>query len=180
MEVNLKKESWHFKLNKWSQREEPRHWSLCPYFWLTVWNLIIAPLRLPFRAAEWLGDRFIKGSRVEGVVNRTLDRVIMADTPVWMQKIDRWFDRNSHIIRKIVLTVLLLFLVSLFTAAVIFEGWLAFLKFLCIILVALAMTVGTALVTVGLDAIKHSEAWKMLKGMWRSFMDKACPGIIWE
>lgn len=180
MEVNLKKESWHFKLNKWSQRKEPRHWSLCPYFWLTVWNLTIAPLRLPFRAAEWLGDRFIKGSRLDGAVNRTLGRMVMADTPVWMQKTESWFDRNGHVLRKIWIGFMLLLLASSFTAVVVSGGWLVLLKFLGILLVAFVVLVGAALVTIGVDEIKHSEAWKMLKGMWRSFMDKACPGIIWE
>ena len=102
MEVNLKKESWHFKLNRWSLRRDPNYWSLCPYFWLTVWNMIIFLPRLPFRAVEGLGDRLFEGTRVAGTVNRTFDRIMMAKKPGWMQKLDSWFSRlDPQIFAKI-------------------------------------------------------------------------------
>jgi hypothetical protein len=56
------------------------------------------------------------------------------------------------------------------------EGWIGLLKILLLI--------GGLLVGIGLIAIlavlMESDVWQMAKGMWRSFMDKACPAINWD
>ena len=52
-EIKLSKKSWHFKLMKftWGQNT-PNLWSFCPYFWLTIFNLIILPFSLIIRGFQ--------------------------------------------------------------------------------------------------------------------------------
>lgn len=40
MEITLNKNGWHRKLQEFVFRNPPRHNSLCPYFWLTVFCFI--------------------------------------------------------------------------------------------------------------------------------------------
>jgi len=181
MEVNLKKESWHFRLNRWSLRRDPNYWSLCPYFWLTVWNMITFLPRLPFRAVEGLGDRLFGGTRVAGTVNRTFDRIMMAKKPKWMQKLDSWFSRlDAEIFTKIWLGIMGSMVLLGFGGIIWTEGWIGLLKILIAIAGLLIGIVFIALFTVGMYGIQDSEAWQMAKGMWRSFMDKVCPAINWD
>ena len=44
--ITFKKNSWHYKFNKWAGEAESGPWinatsckSICPYFWCTVWNI---------------------------------------------------------------------------------------------------------------------------------------------
>jgi len=177
MEVNLKKESWHFRLNRWSLRRDPNHWSLCPYFWLTVWNMITFLPRLSFRAVKGLGDRLFGGTRVAGVVNRTFDRIIMAEKPGWMQKLDRWFSRlDPEIFAKIWLGFIGSIVLLSFGSIIWTEGWIGLLK---ILLVIGGLLVGIVLIAL-FSLLLDSDALEMAKGMWRSFMDKVCPAINWD
>jgi len=177
MEVNLKKESWHFRLNRWSLRRDPKHWSLCPYFWLTVWNMITFLPRLPFRAVEGLGDRLFEGTRVAGTVNRTFDRIMMAKKPGWMQKLDSWFSRlDPQIFAKIWLGFIGSMVLLIFGRVIWTDGWISLLK---IVLVVGGFLLGTGLIFL-LAVLMESDVWQMAKGMWRSFMDKVCPAINWD
>ena len=180
MEVNLKKESWHFRLNRWSLRKDPHHWSLCPYFWLTVWHMITFLPSLPFRAVEGLGDRLVSGTKIEGPINRTFDRIMMADEPKWMQRLGKWFDRSTTVGIKIWLGFIGSLVLLSFGSVIWTEGWIGLLKILMLIGGMLIGLVLVAFLTIGMGTITESDAWKMCKGMWRSFIDKACPGINWE
>jgi protein-S-isoprenylcysteine O-methyltransferase Ste14 len=41
----LKKTSWHCKLMKWTWKFSPEDFThLCPYFWLTIFNIILSPI----------------------------------------------------------------------------------------------------------------------------------------
>lgn len=46
MEVTLNRNGWHAKLHKWVTGKQPTHWSLCPYFWKTLFFMAISPLVL--------------------------------------------------------------------------------------------------------------------------------------
>ena len=181
MEVNLKKESWHFRLNRWSLRRDPHHWSLCPYFWLTVWHMIIFLPRLPFRAVEGLGDRLFGGTKIEGAVNRAFDRIMMAEKPGWMEKLDSWFSRlDPQIFTKIWLGVIGSIVLLTFGGIIWTEGWIGLLKILLVVGGLLAGIVLIAFLTIGMDRVRESDTLQMCKGMWRSFMDKVCPAINWD
>jgi hypothetical protein len=143
--------------------------------------MIIFLPRLPFRAVEGLGDRLFEGTRVAGTVNRTFDRIMMAKKPGWMQKLDSWFNRlDPQIFAKILLGFIGSMALLGFGGIIWTEGWMGLLKILLLIGGLLIGIVLIALFSIGMQGIQDSEAWQMCKGMWRSFMDKACPAINWE
>lgn len=50
MEVKLRRDGWHFRLQKWVFGEVPYQNNFCPYFWLTIFCLVASPFKL-----AWLG-----------------------------------------------------------------------------------------------------------------------------
>lgn len=46
MNVNLSKNSWHYKLQQFSYGCDPYDYNLCPYFWNTVFCIVGLPLTL--------------------------------------------------------------------------------------------------------------------------------------
>ena len=54
-EVKLSKKSWHYVLMKFTWgKNTPQLWSFCPYFWLSIFNVIILPLTFVFRSIQWV------------------------------------------------------------------------------------------------------------------------------
>ena len=112
-----------------------------------------------------------------GVVNRTFDRIIMAEKPGWMQKLDSWFSRlDAQIFAKIWLGVIGSMVLLGFGGIIWTEGWIGLLK---ILLLVGGLLAGLVLIAV-FSLLLESDTLEMAKGMWRSFMDKACPAINWD
>jgi uncharacterized membrane protein len=44
--ITLSKSSWHYRLQVWANYEgkEPTYWSICPYFWSTIFICLISPI----------------------------------------------------------------------------------------------------------------------------------------
>ena len=43
--ITLSKKSWHYKLHVWvNDGIEPSFWSICPYFWTTLFMCLIYPI----------------------------------------------------------------------------------------------------------------------------------------
>lgn len=56
MEVNLSKNGWHYKLQRFMFGEKtPQLDSLCPYFWLTIMCVFLIPIWGPFRLLHYAG-----------------------------------------------------------------------------------------------------------------------------
>ena len=50
----FKKSAWHARLMKYIWNLGPRDFDyMCPYFWLSVFNVIIAPVVLPIKFVFW-------------------------------------------------------------------------------------------------------------------------------
>jgi len=55
--ISLNKKSWHYKLQKFILRNAmPQMFNFCPYFWLTIFCIIVSPIMLPIRFLEWMLD----------------------------------------------------------------------------------------------------------------------------
>lgn len=52
MEVTLSKRAWHVKLYKFVWGKQPPFFSLCPYFWLTIFNMLVA--MIPVAIFKWI------------------------------------------------------------------------------------------------------------------------------
>ena len=69
LEVKLSKNSWHYKLQGFILKEDrPELHSLCPYFWLTIFCLLISPFTLLYRLIMLFVNTFMKYRK------RVLDR----------------------------------------------------------------------------------------------------------
>lgn len=59
MEVNLKSNGWYNKLQDWTLGNmKPNLFSLCPYFWLTIFCIIISPLTLIYKTIKYIVIKF--------------------------------------------------------------------------------------------------------------------------
>lgn len=54
MQVNLKKNGWHRRLQLFVFEDAPRYGSLCPYFWFTVACLWLSPFVSMYRGLVWI------------------------------------------------------------------------------------------------------------------------------
>jgi hypothetical protein len=90
-EVKLKKDSWHFRLQRFVFGRQPTYSNFCPYFWLTIFCVIISPILFPAvglvmvakkvpAALAWIGDvlspLFRPLNAVFDLLVRGLDEVI--------------------------------------------------------------------------------------------------------
>lgn len=90
----LKKSSWHLSLMKWIWGYDSHDfYNLCPYFWLTILNLFLAPFVILwkiFRATvSWMSDKVSDfcEKQEENWVTRYLDKLLQAVEPQpWMLK----------------------------------------------------------------------------------------------
>jgi hypothetical protein len=50
LSINLSKTAWHYRLQRfvWGENQ-PQLWSLCPYFWFTIFTVLVLPLDLLLR-----------------------------------------------------------------------------------------------------------------------------------
>ncbi len=159
MEIKLKKDSWHYKLNTWSQEETPSYTYLCPYFWLTIWNILTCIPRLPFRAMSY----FIFNSPR---TMRILDKMLIIDLPPGTNKTLLFFSCFGGF---------LMVCFGIYT-----HGWSA--------LIGILVFVGSILISLLLIYLfintvekgKDSDLFKMLNGMYNAFKNKVCPFINWE
>lgn len=91
----LKKSSWHLSLMKWIWGYDSHDfYNLCPYFWLTILNLFIAPFVGLFEvvrsAASWLGNKVSDfcEKQEENWITKYLDKLLQATEPQpWMVKV---------------------------------------------------------------------------------------------
>lgn len=102
----LKKSSWHLSLMKWIWGYDSHDfYNLCPYFWLTILNLFIAPFVgswVVFKTAVWWlrnkVDDFC-AKQEENWVTKYLDKLLQATEPQpWMVKVydsTRFFGSHS-------------------------------------------------------------------------------------
>ncbi len=76
----LRKSSWHMKLMKWIWNLDYRDFShICPYFWMSVANVIIVPIVAFFRGLVWL-------------LKHTIDWIIDAIEACVENRYQRWVD----------------------------------------------------------------------------------------
>ena len=55
MEVTLKTTGWYNKLQKWTLgKNKPNLFSLCPYFWLTIFCIVISPFTLIYKCFNYI------------------------------------------------------------------------------------------------------------------------------
>lgn len=58
LEVKLKKNSWHYKLQGFTFGEnQPELHSLCPYFWLTIFCVLILPITLIVKPIKYIAKK---------------------------------------------------------------------------------------------------------------------------
>ena len=159
MEIKLKKDSWHYKLNTWSQSEIPTYNYLCSYFWLTLWNILTFVPRLPFHAMSY----FISNSPR---TMRILDKMLIIDLPPRTNK------------PLLFCTVLGGFLMACFTIYT--NGWGALIGMLVFVGSILVSLLLIYLFVNTIEKGKDSDLFKMFNGMYNAFRDKACPFIDWK
>ncbi len=96
LEVHLSRSSWHYKLQGWVfGSNQPNFYSLCPYFWLTIFCIIISPIVLLvkgfiygiFPFFKWIGDQWDK--HIEKLVEKDrieMEKLIQSMTPEELSK----------------------------------------------------------------------------------------------
>lgn len=69
MEVNLKSTGWYNKLQEWTLGEmKPELFSLCPYFWLTIFCILIIPFTLIVKSVKYVYKK-IKTKMINSYIN---------------------------------------------------------------------------------------------------------------
>jgi len=62
MQVNFNADAWHRRLQTWTFKDVPRFDNLCPYFWLTVFCLLMSPFTSALKLTLKAADIFIDSS----------------------------------------------------------------------------------------------------------------------
>jgi len=55
MSYELKPYGWHFRLQQWTFGDMPRLNNFCPFFWITIFCIMVSPFVGAFKSARWLG-----------------------------------------------------------------------------------------------------------------------------
>ena len=179
MEVTLNKNSWHYALNRWSLEREPQTWSLCPYFWMTIWHIVSAPFRavgryLIVRPIEWI---FVpRGERSwEDKKSRT--------SQTSENKINRFLEKSETVIRRglggLIIGLFLIMFFGLLAHGIMKDGWKAILLFSAVIASGILITLGIGLISMIASRFGSTDAWTAIKGMFYSIKNKVCPAINW-
>lgn len=58
MSYTLKRDGWHWKLQRWIFRDVDRMGNMCPYFWLTNFCIMVAPFVALYRMLAWMFAKF--------------------------------------------------------------------------------------------------------------------------
>ena len=78
MEVNLKSNGWYNRLQAWTLGDaKPDLFSLCPFFWLTIFCMVISPFTLIVKFFKWI----IKGwdNKIQSKIDKWLDKMDIED-----------------------------------------------------------------------------------------------------
>jgi len=86
LEIKLSRNSWHYKLQGYVlKRNRPNLFSFCPYFWLTIFCVLVVPFvflkRTLYKGCDLLNDHVFEPFQ---------DKVIV---PFQERVIDRWLDK---------------------------------------------------------------------------------------
>jgi hypothetical protein len=105
MEVNLNRNAWYNKLQIWTLKEKkPNLFNLCPYFWLTVFCIIIIPFTLIFKVFKYFKNIIVEKQLKQLIENLTLDDICNIKYKNYKTKslflrhlhlmyiFDKWFD----------------------------------------------------------------------------------------
>lgn len=95
MNYTLKRDGWHFRLQRWTFGDDlPRFNNFCPFFWLTIFCMMVSPLtlvlRLLFRALLLLLDLT---DHVVQPIARLLDRIAVKRKVKYEHKIVTFVDK---------------------------------------------------------------------------------------
>ena len=184
MEVTLRENSWHYRLNRWSLESDPNFWSLCPYFWLTLWHIFTFPFRVIgryciLRPMEWLlvprGQRSWETPAFTSAFEK----------PKPLSKAYRISIKLENIARKsigylILAACILIFGISIYMM-IIKNEWLEVLVTFGFIIglwvVLMAFVIGLVWLK---SKITETDTWNALSGMAYSIKNKICPAINWK
>jgi hypothetical protein len=183
MEVSLRKQSWHYRLNQWSLDSEPKLWSLCPYFWLTVWHLFTAVPRVILRyfllyPMEWVivprGQRSWDKQPVSAFEPNT-QRSNVAD---FLYKAENTLRKViGYLVLGAVIAIFILSIVLMFINDDWFKVLITFGLILGLWLVLMVLFIGLAWMR---SKIRETDTWNALSGMAYSIKNKICPAINWK
>lgn len=79
--VFIKPSSWHYRLQEFAYGEVPYRHHFCPYFWITIFTMMILPLILVFRVCSWVFDSIFNFTNEKIVTKKTLS-------------IEQWIEEN--------------------------------------------------------------------------------------
>jgi hypothetical protein len=182
MEVTLSKRSWHYALNRWSLEKDPQTWSLCPYFWMTIYFILTAPLRvigryLIIRPLEWI---FVP--RGERSWEERKPRSLRAERA--LNKTEAFLDKTEIVVRRslgaIIVGTLLLGFIGLLIHGFMKEGWKVLWEMLILIGFSMGVVLCMGFIAWVFSKIGKSDTWTALKGMFYSIKNKVCPAINWK
>jgi hypothetical protein len=202
MEVTLNRNGWHAKLHKWVTGNQPTNWSLCPYFWKTIFFMAISPLvllkkmvfavlRAIFNPIDnWFEKRSRKKNELhwERMSNDPEYRIAHYDkqrkVSWWSRNEDR-FGRIAKLIGKTFIILYFSFIgFALIYSAVKYIIANGFGVFAITALMYISISIGIIVIVLGsiylISKFFHSDSWEAIKGMAYSFKNKVCPAINWK
>jgi len=99
--IKLKREGWHYKLQKFILKDGmPDLYNFCPYFWLTIFCIIVLPFMAPVRFLIWLLEcydkyileprfqKWVKNMKDETAYNLQMGNKVLKPT--------RWFENKKY------------------------------------------------------------------------------------
>jgi uncharacterized membrane protein len=202
MEVTLNRKGWHAKLHKWVTGKQPTHWSLCPYFWKTLFFMAISPLVLLKKIVF-----SILGSIFNPIIERCEEKSRKKEELHWeklskdesyrneyynKKRKESWWSKNEDKIERIAKfigkTFVVLYFLAIGAAGV--YGIVTYIMahgfgaFAITLLMYLAIIIGIIVLVAGvfylIHKFFHSDTWEATKGMAYSFKNKVCPAINWK
>lgn len=176
MLVSLNKNSWHSKYYKWINGFYPSEYykSVCPYFWVTLVNVIGFPIILSIKVLLFV---------FEELVGLVLPSKQITSTRKY--HLSSWWTKNENKISKVTQKVVnflgyfwVLYVIGYFIFMVYSTNGL---KFTILSLLTLFMvTCFSFFMGVIASNFFDSDSWKMTKAMFHSFKNKTCPRIEWK
>ena len=189
MKIQLNKNSWHFNYYS-SVISDRTPKTLCPYFWTMVTLIVLSPVLLPFMLGIKINKMIPKKKPVP---KKSIFDMTDEELDVETKRINKRLKR-SEIVGKIVMTIFILFIVSLvvltFYLGAKKDGWFEVLKTMFSLIGLWSVMYFT--ITFLIEHNVGSKVSKMLCGvskcniirvpveMIKSFYTKACPLINWN
>lgn len=190
MQVNLSKESWHYRYYKFASDSEYVPSSLCPYFWGLVFLILAAPMILTIRAL------------VKSQEKKILKEVEMSRAQFEEMSLEEWREhqkeqalaREKREQRRIFWgkalfwTVVVCASSALVWSLIIYAremGWMKALMLMGLSLVAIsifALVMWLLIEKSGIigERIKRTSLYNLIGGMISSAYERACPIINWK